>query len=335
MKVVVFGPERRVGVVVGERVVDACSARARWLRERGSEPHPREMARAQVPSDLAGFIATGPEGLRRAGEAVELALDGRPGLDGEPLVHDLAAVRLHAPLPAGARVACAGGNFADHAAAMAASRSGQAGADVATYAEEMRQRGIWGFWKVGGTAVGPGGEILHPARTRRLDYEGEVAIVLGRRGKDIAAADWRSYVWGVTLLGDWSIRDSGEQAGPLTFAMSKNFDTSLSLGPCIVVDELDPAAAEVETLVNGEVRQRYNTRDMVFSFGDYLAHLSRDFTLGPGDIVSGGTAAGTAQDSSPRGPDGQVAGDRFLKPGDTVEIRSPGIGALSARVVAG
>ncbi len=336
MKIVVFGPERRVGVLREQRVVDVCLARAKLLGERDGEPHPRVLARAQVPADLAAFIESGPEGLRRAQEAVEYALAAGPdprGLDGEPIAHDAAGVKLHAPLPAGARVACAGGNFADHAAAMARSRGGQQGADFATHAEEMRRRGIWGFWKVDREAVGPGGQIIYPARTHRLDYEGELAIVLGRRGKDIAADGWRPYVWGVTLLGDWSIRDGREQAGPLTFARGKNFDTSFSLGPCIAVDEADPAAVDVETLVNGERRQLYNTRDMVFSFGDYLAYLSADMTLYPGDIVSGGTAAGTAQDSSRLLADGQVDPARFLKVGDTVEIRSPAVGALAARVV--
>jgi acylpyruvate hydrolase len=90
----------------------------------------------------------------------------------------------------------------------------------------------------------------------------------------------------------------------------------------------------METLVNGERRQRFNTRDMVFSFGEYLEHLSRDFTLYPGDIINGGTAAGTAADSSELLPDGRSAPERFLKPGDLVEMSSPSIGALRTRVVA-
>jgi acylpyruvate hydrolase len=86
------------------------------------------------------------------------------------------------------------------------------------------------------------------------------------------------------------------------------------------------------TLVNGEQRQRFNTRDMVFSFWEYIEYLSRDLTLYPGDIISGGTAAGTAADSSPRLADGQLAPERFLKPGDVVEIDSPAIGTLRAHI---
>ena len=117
--------------------------------------------------------------------------------------------------------------------------------------------------------------------------------------------------------------------------MSKNFNGSFSVGPCIVVGEdVDPANVDVETWVNGELRQRFNTRDMILSFGEYLEYLSADFTFYPGDMIAGGTAAGTAADSSPRSPDGSVPPDRFLKPGDLVEMRSPQIGTLAARIVA-
>jgi acylpyruvate hydrolase len=137
------------------------------------------------------------------------------------------------------------------------------------------------------------------------------------------------------MLADWSIRSPREGAGgPLNFAFPKNFDTSCSMGPCIAVGEADPANIDIETFVNGERRQRFNTRDMVFSFAEYLEYLSRDFTLYPGDIISGGTAAGTAADSSDLLADGSSAPERFLKPGDIVEMRSPPIGALRTRVVA-
>ena len=198
---------------------------------------------------------------------------------------------------------------------------------------QIRNAGIWGFWKVHREVAGPDGAVIYPQKANRLDYEGELAIVLGKRGTDIQAKDAKEYIWGVTLLGDWSIRAPREPAGPHNFAMGKNFDTSCSLGPCIVVGEADPFATDVETLVNGERRQNFNTRDMVFSFGEYLEYLSRDLTLYAGDIISGGTAAGTAADSSPLLADGTSPPERYLKPGDTVEIKSPAIGSLRAHVV--
>ena len=96
---------------------------------------------------------------------------------------------------------------------------------------------------------------------------------------------------------------------------------------------MDPADIDVETWVNGELRQQFNTRDMIFSFGEFLQYVTTDFTMYPGDIISGGTAKGTAADSSPRLPEGGSAPERFLKPGDRVEIRSPKIGTLAARIV--
>ena len=251
-------------------------------------------------------------------------------------MHAASEVRLHAPRPNGARIACAGGNFADHLAGMAAMGllPGAGRMTIAEATARIRDNGIWGIWKVGRTAAGPNEEVPYPSRADRLDYEGEVAIILGKQCRDVRTMEARDLVWGVTLLGDWSIRAPGEPQGPLKFGMAKNFDQSCSLGPCVVVGELDPADIDVETWVNGERRQQFNTRDMVFSFGEYLEYLSRDLTLYPGDIISGGTGAGTAADSSPRMPDGQFAPERFLRPGDVVEIRSPAIGTLQARIVA-
>jgi acylpyruvate hydrolase len=334
VKIVVFGPGRRTGALRDGMVVDLSGAFAKYAAEKLDEPHPMALAYTRVPADLTRFI----EGGARALEDAQTALDYLFGEAAEPrdrrgsvLIHPAAETRLHAPRPNGARIACAGGNFADHAAAMAEKMqrkpyTGDAHAQI-------RNAGIWGFWKVHRSAVGPDGKVIYPQKANRLDYEGELAIVLGKEGTDIKAADARDYIWGVTLLGDWSIRSPGEPAGPYRFAMGKNFDTSCSLGPCIAVGEADAFATDVETLVNGERRQQFNTRDMVFSFGEYLEYLSRDLTLYPGDIISGGTAAGTAADSSPLLADGTSAPERFLKPGDTVEIRSPAIGSLRASIV--
>jgi 2-keto-4-pentenoate hydratase/2-oxohepta-3-ene-1,7-dioic acid hydratase in catechol pathway len=336
MKVVVFGPLKRTGALHDGNVVDLSYAYAKYLRERTNEPSPLGMADVVVPSDLARFIEGGPRALEAAQTALDY-LSGQAqdkfGPSGERLVHEQATVRLHAPRPNGARIACAGGNFADHAAAMAVKMRGRAYEGDAY--QEIRNAGFWGFWKLGREIVGPEGELIYPDRCNRLDYEGEIAIVLGKRGADLKASQLNEYVWGVTMLADWSIRAPREgPGGPLNFAFPKNFDTSCSLGPCIVIGEADPTNVDMETLVNGESRQRFNTRDMVFTFGEYLEYLSRDFTLYPGDMISGGTAAGTAADSSELLPDGTSAPERFLKPGDVVEMRSPPIGSLRTRVIA-
>ena len=287
---------------------------------------------------MAGLIAGGPAALTAAAGLVKavanVPLEDRAANG----VYERAAVQLHAPHVPGARIACAGGNFADHTAAMAMKRSDMpryAAADLKTVAQGMRANGIWGFWKVGHEATAPGGGVMYPARTKRLDYEAELAIVIGKAAKDVPAGDVMSYVWGVTLFADWSIRDLDEGKAILKFAAQKNFDGSYSIGPCIVVNEdIRVDDVVIETLVNGERRQHFNTGDMVFSFGDYLTYLSTDFTFRPGDMISGGTAAGTAADSSDITIDGVFAPERFLNIGDEVEIRAEKIGSLRAQIVA-
>lgn len=342
MKIVVFGPGKRTGVLRDAEVIDISLAYAKYLGEHEDVTDPATVAEAAVPSELGRFIEGGAGVLDNAAKALDHLTNAadKAGPDGARIVFAAADVTLHAPRPAGARVACAGGNFADHAAAMAekAAARGDTRAFEGDAHEQIRKTGIWGFWKIDRESLRSDGELIYPARTRRLDYEGELAIVIGKQGKDIAAADIKDYIWGVTLLGDWSARLTPEP-GPLKFGIQKNFDTSCSIGPCILVgaeggEEVDPFDAEVETLVNGERRQHYSTKDMVFSFGEYLAHLSRDFTFYPGDMISGGTAAGTAADSCELLDDGTPAPELFLKPGDVVEIRNPVIGTLRANVVA-
>jgi 2-keto-4-pentenoate hydratase/2-oxohepta-3-ene-1,7-dioic acid hydratase in catechol pathway len=336
MKIVVFGPRRRTGALHDGNVVDLSYAYAKYLRERTNEPDPVGMAEVVVPSDLARLIEGGSRALEAAQQALAYLFGqagDRSGPRGKDVVQPATALQLHAPRPDHARIACAGGNFADHAAAMAVKMRGRPYEGDAH--QEIRNAGFWGFWKLGREIVGPDGELVYPDRCNRLDYEGEIAIVLGKRGVDLKASQLKEHVWGVTMLADWSIRAPREApGGPLNFAFPKNFDTSCSMGPCIAVDAADPSNVDMETWVNGNCRQRYNTRDMVFSFAEYLEYLSRDFTLYPGDIISGGTAAGTAADSSDLLPDGTSAPERFLKPGDIVEMRSRPIGSLRTRIVA-
>jgi acylpyruvate hydrolase len=333
MKIVVYGPEKRVGVLHNGSVADANFALAKYLGEVNNERNSLDHATAIASPDLGRFIEGGKRALDNTRKAIDY-LFGKArdhnGPRGETVVYEAGKVKLHAPRPRGARIACAGGNFADHAEAMA-KRMHKAFTKEAR--QEIRDSGIWGFWKVHREPTPPDGEVTYPAKCQRLDYEGEAAIVLGKQGTDIRAGELKDYVWGVTLLGDWSIRQMREGSFPHNFAMGKNFDGSCSLGPCIAVGELDATNVQVETWVNGDRRQNFNTKDMVFSFGEFLEYLSRDFTLYPGDMISGGTAAGTAADSSEI-KDGVFAPERFLKAGDNVEIKSPAIGSLRARIVA-
>src|SRR5260370_16133535 len=218
MKIVVFGPDKRTGALLDGNVVDLSYACAKYLRERADEPRPLEMAEALVPSDLSRLIEAGPRALENAQKAVD-HLFGQAqdqfGTRGEKLVHQRAEVRLHAPRPDNARIACAGGNFADHAAAMAVKMRRRPYEGDAH--QEIRKAGFWGFWKLAREIVGPDGELVYPERCNRLDYEGEIAIVLGKRGIDLKPSQLADYVWGVTMLADWSIPAPRETpGGPLT-----------------------------------------------------------------------------------------------------------------------
>jgi acylpyruvate hydrolase len=290
VKVVVYGPDLRVGALVDDEVID-------------------------LAPDLGAFIAAGEPALAVARQRVAA----------RAAVLDAATVRIHPPLVPGARVACIAANFAACVAALRKKRSPDPdfSPDVAAIAQGMREGGLQGFWKVTRPA-GPGDDVIHPARTTRLDYESELAIVIGKGGKNIRAADVLDHVWGVTLFQDWSARD-GIKNPAQQFRLEKNFDGSFSIGPCVVAGGVDIDDVPIETYVNGERRQSFNTRDMVFSFAECVEFLSRDFTLEPGDVISGGTGAGTCGDSTP---------ERFLAPGDVVEIRSPEIGVLRNRIVA-
>jgi 2-keto-4-pentenoate hydratase/2-oxohepta-3-ene-1,7-dioic acid hydratase in catechol pathway len=303
MNIVIFGEQRRVGAISGDRIVDL----------NATDP--------SLPPTLLAFIEAGDEALQRAAAAI-----AHP-----KVTHAANAVKLHAPWP-GRRIACVGGNFADHLVGMDRNTRGIADSTIENTLARAREMGHWGFWKVPLEAAGPGDEIPYPQSTQRLDYEGELAIVIGKRGKRIPKDRIAEYVWGVTLLNDYSIRDGRFIQRGISYNLWKNFDGSTAIGPCIVTGELDPANVDVETYVNGERRQRYNTRDMIFSFGEVLEFLSTDITFAPGDLISGGTAAGTAADSSKIRPDKTFPPERFLKPGDTVTVASPQIGSLENRI---
>ena len=305
MRIVVFGPEHRVGAVKDDRVVDLHAA----------DP--------SVPATLEAFIQAGPAALDAAGRAVEQAGADGPSLEG---------VQLHAPAVHRPRIACAGGNYAVHFAGAQAARTGTE-VDPDEVYREVRSGPPWGFWKVAELA-GPGEDVAYPARAQLFDYEGELAVVIGRPTRDVPEARVGDHLWGVTLLNDWSIRNDMGPGRVLNFNLPKNFDGSTSLGPCIVAGEgVDIQDVGVEVRVNDQVRQSYNSRDMIFSFAELIAYLSRDFTFQPGDMVAAGTGPGTAMDMTRPAADGSTPTDLFLSVGDVVEVSSPAIGALRNRVV--
>jgi 2-keto-4-pentenoate hydratase/2-oxohepta-3-ene-1,7-dioic acid hydratase in catechol pathway len=308
VKIVVFGPDMRVGALVENKIVDL------------------NKADSSLPANLADFIAAGRPAIAKAKKAL-----AKPKASA---VKPAKGTKLHAPW-AGKRIAMVGGNYPDHLAKMNANMHGLPFTEesIAKANSEARQRGHWGFWKVLDRLSNATDNVPFPKRTQYLDFEGEVAIVIGKKGKDIPASKVKDYVWGVTLVNDWSIRDGRGTPRTMSYNTAKNFDGSCTMGPCIVVDEVDFNNVDCETRVNGELRQQFNTRNMIFNFGEVLEFLSQDFTFVPGDVISGGTAQGTAADSTKNNADGTKPKDLFLKKGDVVEVSSPQIGSVKNKLV--
>jgi 2-keto-4-pentenoate hydratase/2-oxohepta-3-ene-1,7-dioic acid hydratase in catechol pathway len=165
------------------------------------------------------------------------------------------------------------------------------------------------FLKPPTAVLSPNGTIIRPPQSQRVDFEGELAIVIGKSARNVRRDDWRSVVLGFTCANDVTARDL--QKKDIQFTRGKSFDTFLPLGPCIETD-LNPAALSLRTRVNGETKQDGNTRDMVFDCGAIIEFITEIMTLNPGDVILTGTPAGV-------GP---------LNAGDRVEVEIEGIGVL-------
>jgi 5-carboxymethyl-2-hydroxymuconate isomerase len=176
------------------------------------------------------------------------------------------------------------------------------------------------FFRTPGSLVGHNQPMLLPPESEQLDYEGEIAIVIGREGRRIPKETALSYIVGMTLCNEGCLRD-WMRHGKFNVTQGKNFDASGSLGPWMVTaDELDPATnMHLTTRVNGELRQDTTTDMMMMNFADLIAYISRFTTLKPGDVISTGTPVGTGMGFDP---------PKWLKAGDVVEINVPQIGTL-------
>ncbi len=327
MRIVVFGPERRVGLWQERDIIDVNHAVTAYLTHKSGASQAAARAARAAPADLLSYIEAGTEALdltRAAAEHVSGATD-------PTLVQPYDTAKIWAPWPR-RRIACAGANYTTHVVAIQRNYRGRE-----TTREQVekntRSADPIGFWKVPLEVMGPDADIIYPTRSTRFDYEAELTVVFGRAGKHISASQARRHIWGITLANDWSDRDQLKAPTTLSFNLMKNFDCCLSLGPSILVDESDIQNLDVSLTVNGERRQNYNTSEMIYSFAEYIEFLSRDLTLAPGDMLLGGTGEGTALDSSELGLDGKSLPDRFLKPGDLVEISCERIGLMRNRIV--
>jgi 2-keto-4-pentenoate hydratase/2-oxohepta-3-ene-1,7-dioic acid hydratase in catechol pathway len=241
-----------------------------------------------------------------------LITDGVPASDGEWI--DLSTVRLLAPVPQTPRnIICVGKNYREHAKEFA--RSGfEAGAttDVDPFPAV--------FTKPSSAIIGPGDKVeLHAGVTQAVDYEGELALIIGKPGRAVRKEDAYKHVWGYMIVNDVTARD--RQKNHKQWFLGKSLDTFCPMGPLIATaDEVDPENLEVRTWVNGELRQSANTRDLIFDIPTLIETISAAMTLMPGDVIATGTPAGVGIGFNP---------PKFLQAGDEVRISIDGLGTLT------
>ena len=340
MKIAVYGSESRLGLVSDRFIIDANYACANLLASEGHS-NPYDLASSTIGYNLATFLTYGSRSNEMAKRIVAFFENGSPrnnwlGPRGEKIVHDLSSSTLKAPLVSThPKIMCAGGNIIDHALALA-SLSGKGKISAEQLKKEKSKEPVNGFYKQASSIVGTGENNPYPLRTRRLDYEGEIALIVGRTVQNIPASMYLDYTFGFAVFNDFSIRDDLLKEGTRSgFSMRKNFQGCGSMGPWITSkDEIsDPENLPILTKVNGEVRQNGATKDMIKKFGEIIDFVSSDIVLYPGDVITSGTCSGTAMDSTPRDKTGNQSPERFLLVCDVVEVSSTQLGKISNRVV--
>jgi len=276
--------------------------------ERGGSPEPGVLKGEEIVGiGLAGFdsvlavIAGGADALDR----VKRWLHDPPS----SAIVKAADVKLRAPILRPPKIICIGLNYRAHAL-----EAKQEIPEVPTV-----------FAKFPNSTIGCGEAIVLPNNSTKPDYEAEMAFVIGKHGRHVAAESWREYVFGYTNVNDVSARDF--QMRTSQWMIGKTFDTFAPMGPAIVTaDEIaDPHALEISTIINGEVLQHSNTNDLIFKIPELIAYLSSVFTLEPGDVIATGTPSGVGFARKP---------PRWLRPGDDVTVRVEGLGDLRNPVIA-
>ncbi len=256
-----------------------------------------------VPPSVRQILEGGPEVLKAAEE-----VSRKP----EAIKHPAAKVKFHAPVPDPRKIVCIGLNYKDHAA--------ESGAPIPK--EPIL------FSKYATALIGHGEAIVLPPVSQEVDYEAELVIVVGKRGRNIPAAAAQDFVAGYTVghdvsARDWQLKKDGKQ-----WMVGKTFDTFAPAGPVLVTaDEVpDPHQLGIRLRLNGQTMQDSNTNQLIFGVGPLLAYLSQVFTLEPGDLIYTGTPPGVGFAKKP---------PLFLKGGDVVEVEIDGLGVLRNPVVQG
>lgn len=267
-----------------------------------------------VPGGVADLEALGcwsGDSMRAFLDAGEPALaDARRASAEAPdsAIVPLADVSLLAPIADPQKLIAVGQNYRDH---------------CAEQNQPLPERAIL-FAKFPSAICDPGAPIVLPRISEQIDYEAELAFVIGRRGRHVSESEAPAYVAGYTCLNDVSARDI--QFSDKQWVRAKSFDTFAPLGPCLVTaDEIgDPHALDISLQLDGQTMQSSNTSNLIFGVFDLVEYISQAMTLEPGDIVTTGTPGGVGVFRTP---------PVFLKPGDTVSVTIQGIGTLTNPVV--
>lgn len=293
--------EERIGVVLGDRVIAL-----------NPELNGLDLPAGDWSRDMVAFIEAGETAKQAAAKVLDATLANNVQ---EAAVSPLAQVELLAPIPRPVRnIFCVGRNIQAHV-----EEGDRVWKDNPGVSEEC----IF-FTKATNAINHPNKPISGFGLTKEFDYEVELAIVIGKRGRDISREEAKDYVFAYTIANDVTARDM--QQSHRQWFKGKSLDGSCPLGPWLVTpDELPwPLHTDMRLYVNGELRQDLNTRDMIWDIPAIIESLSRGMTLEPGDIIATGTGAGCGFGFDP---------PRFLQPGDVVRLEIDGIGVLENPVV--
>lgn len=312
MKLVTYSrmSDPRAGALLADgRVVDLHRASAAQAQTNGGAVWPDQ----RLPADMLALLDAGTAGLDAARSLLSW-VEGQSGdalaaLQASGAIMDADAVQLHAPIPKPRKVVAIGLNYKAHAA--------ESGAELPPYPIV--------FAKATTCIVGPGEAVEVPRVSERVDWEGELCVVIGRRAHHVSREDALDYVAGYMNGNDVSVRDWQRHAA--TWMMGKSFDTHGPIGPWLVTaDEAgDPASLTLTLSVNGVERQNSTVGDLIFDVPALIEYLSTGFTLEPGDIIFTGTPSGVGSAQKPQ---------EWLKPGDTVTVAITRLGELTNPVVA-
>ena len=304
--------QQRLGAVdAAGRMVDLHEAYASYLRAIEANPSADELSRLTLGRDMVEFLKRGDKALDAARKGLAHA---NAAQDREVLTLDPKDIRLMAPVPRPGALVSAGKNFSDHVAEMASKKGPSS--PVA-------------FLKLPGTVIGPQDDIPHPPEVKNLDYEVELAIVIGKPCVDVSQDLALDYVAGYAAFNDISARDviRGENKSGIHL-MGKSFPGFAPMGPYLITaDEIpNPQNLKLNLSVNGEKRQESSLNYMIFKIPEMIAYWSQ-MGLHPGDVLTTGTPRGVAAGRKPDQP------PWWLKPGDVVEAEVENVGRLRNRIV--